>query len=239
MLSAFVAFSLAVLSDRPLISQPIPAAERLLAAELPRNLDGRLGFAYLVARREGHPQGGKHWLLGASVSSSSIAVNIRAAREVESELASTLTALGCEPFRLESGEVASVGPVLTARCTWEGLWALSALPGVEQVVPTFDYRIHRPLRPPTDESSREVETSQLTEAFHPRGAGKGVTVCDMDSGVDPFHPFFFHADGGAYDWLDLDGSGTFEPTVDAVDFNRNGEGDVDETLGVIKSSSPR
>ncbi|MCE1165090.1 MAG: S8 family serine peptidase, partial [Bacteroidetes bacterium] len=52
--------------------------------------------------------------------------------------------------------------------------------------------------------------------------GKGVVVGDVDSGVDIFSPFFFFADGGEFDWIDVDKDGKFTPGIDAVDLNRDG-----------------
>ena len=63
--------------------------------------------------------------------------------------------------------------------------------------------------------------------------GKGVVVGDVDSGVDIFSPFFFFADGGEFNWIDVDKDGEFTPGVDAVDFNKNGKADKDEILNFI------
>ena len=64
--------------------------------------------------------------------------------------------------------------------------------------------------------------------------GKGVVVGDVDSGIDIFSPFFFFADGGEFDWIDVNADGEFTPGIDAVDFNRNGKADPDEILNFIK-----
>lgn len=63
--------------------------------------------------------------------------------------------------------------------------------------------------------------------------GKGVVVGDVDSGIDIFNPFFFFADGGEYDWIDVNKDGEFTPGTDAVDFNKNGKADADEILNFI------
>ncbi len=64
--------------------------------------------------------------------------------------------------------------------------------------------------------------------------GKGVVVGDVDSGIDIFSPFFFFADGGEFDWIDVNNDGEFTPGIDAVDFNKNGKADPDEILNFIK-----
>jgi subtilisin family serine protease len=80
-------------------------------------------------------------------------------------------------------------------------------------------------------------TTVLKEKFLDKNGnpltGKGVVVGDIDSGVDIFSPFFFFADGGEYDWIDVDKDGEFTPGVDAVDFNKNGKADAGEILNFI------
>ncbi len=64
--------------------------------------------------------------------------------------------------------------------------------------------------------------------------GKGVVVGDVDSGIDVFHPFFFFADGGEYDWIDFDKNGIFTPGIDAVDINGDGVAKIDEILRYLE-----
>src|SRR5262249_38107638 len=52
--------------------------------------------------------------------------------------------------------------------------------------------------------------------------GKGVVVADIDTLADIFHPAFFYADAGYFDWIDVNGDGVFTPGVDAIDLNQNG-----------------
>lgn len=47
--------------------------------------------------------------------------------------------------------------------------------------------------------------------------GEGLAICDVDSGVDVFHPLLFRADGGVFAWIDVDGDGELTPGVDQVD----------------------
>ncbi len=73
-----------------------------------------------------------------------------------------------------------------------------------------------------------------------RSTGHGVVICDVDDGIDPFHPLFFKADGGYYSWFDEDGDGALTPGVDRVDFDRDGAPDgILELLeaGVVDSWS--
>lgn len=47
--------------------------------------------------------------------------------------------------------------------------------------------------------------------------GEGLTVCDIDSGIDVLHPMFFRDDGGGFDFVDVDEDGKLTPGVDTVD----------------------
>jgi subtilisin family serine protease len=60
--------------------------------------------------------------------------------------------------------------------------------------------------------------------------GKGVTVADVDSGIDVFHPDFFHADGGYRAWFDVDGDGKLTPGIDGIDVNDDGKIEGKEIL---------
>ena len=64
--------------------------------------------------------------------------------------------------------------------------------------------------------------------------GKGVVVGDVDSGIDIFHPMFFFADGGEFNWIDVDKDDKFSPGIDAVDFNKNGKAGVNEILQMLE-----
>jgi len=67
--------------------------------------------------------------------------------------------------------------------------------------------------------------------------GKGVVVGDIDSGIDVFHPFFFFADGGDFNWIDVDKDGKFTPGLDAVDLNGDGIANADEILQYIEMNN--
>jgi subtilisin family serine protease len=64
--------------------------------------------------------------------------------------------------------------------------------------------------------------------------GKGVVVGDVDSGVDIFSPFFFFADGGEFNWIDVDKDGKFTPGIDAIDFKGDGIASAGSVLRYIE-----
>lgn len=81
-------------------------------------------------------------------------------------------------------------------------------------------------------------TTILDEKFYDKEGnpltGKGVVVGDIDSGIDVFHPMFFFADGGEFEWIDVDEDGIFRPGKDAVDINKNGVAEKEEVLRYIE-----
>ena len=64
--------------------------------------------------------------------------------------------------------------------------------------------------------------------------GKGVVIGDVDSGIDVFHPMLFFADGGEFNWTDVDGDGKLDFGTDGIDLNGNGKIDNDEILRYFK-----
>lgn len=84
-------------------------------------------------------------------------------------------------------------------------------------------------------------TTQLKENFTGKNGlpltGKGVTIGDVDSGIDIFNPMFFYPDGGEYNFIDVDKNGIFTPGKDAVDLNNNGKAEKNEILGYIEMNN--
>lgn len=83
----------------------------------------------------------------------------------------------------------------------------------------------------------EITTVLKDKFFDKNGnplTGKGVVIGDVDSGIDIFHPMFFFADGGTFNWIDVNGDGEFTPGIDVVDINHDGKIDKSRTLRVLK-----
>jgi subtilisin family serine protease len=66
--------------------------------------------------------------------------------------------------------------------------------------------------------------------------GSGVTIADIDTGIDIYHPGFFKPDAGTFQWIDANRSGYFESGIDYVDLNSNGSPDTGEILRFYDSS---
>ncbi len=99
---------------------------------------------------------------------------------------------------------------------------VAALPRVERIV--LDGSPF-PSPPPLDVTTAEVQATDVWGTSAADGvplAGKGITLCDIDSGIDVFHPMFFRADGGYKAWIDVDGDGAFTDGVDGVDLDGSG-----------------
>lgn len=114
-----------------------------------------------------------------------------------------------------------------------GVRALEGLEGVREV------RVAPgPGLPPLDRSAGRLglEAARGAGGVNERWTGEGVLVADLDSHVDVFHPDFFFADAGWYDWLDVNGDGVFTPGVDAIDLDRDGEVDEGERARVLRAT---
>ena len=147
-----------------------------------------------------------------------------------------LEATGAVIVRHSDGSPSGVGKSVLARVTKEALEKASALPGIERIA--LD---GRPFSPPRPLDATAVETQM--KALWPKAkdgtgglTGQGITICDVDGGIDVFHPFFWRADGGYRDWVDVDGDGVFSPGVDAVDLDRDGAPEVLRVLDMVVTS---
>lgn len=127
------------------------------------------------------------------------------------------------------GRLARLGPIVCARLDATGLARLRHQDWVERV--ELDMRSWS--RPPLDLTVPEINADAVWSTLDDAGlgvTGHGVTIADLDSPVDVTHPLFFYADGGYFDWIDVNENGTFDPGVDAADLNGNGRADPDETI---------
>lgn len=214
------------------IPQSIPEVERLLRNP-PPTVDGRLGLAYVLGRTEEVEAGVLHPVLSNGVTATTVVLSLELAGPPRASDAVSLERVGCALHRLPSGGLANVGRFVTATCRWAELPRLATHPLVRRIEPMLGPSVVPSV--PASTTAREIEAVQLRQGLPRSGGGAGVLVADFDSGVDPFHPFLFRADGGGYDWLDRDGDGRFEPGIDCVDFNRNGRIDPGERLLLLKA----
>jgi len=162
-------------------------------------------------------------------SSTTLSVTLQATEELSPADVARLEALGASFHRRADSQVRHVGPHYTVDVPRDRIAQLAADPAIRRLEPTLP----PPPMPPTAVTGEDVGAQALWNrgpTAASRLDGTGVTILDIDVGVDVFHPAFFHADAGAYPWLDVDGDGWFDPDEDAVDLDGDGEVSAGEDL---------
>ncbi|MFO7655148.1 MAG: S8 family serine peptidase [Candidatus Krumholzibacteriia bacterium] len=111
----------------------------------------------------------------------------------------------------------------TVRPAWIPLAALPHLAERADVM-RVECAWRPPSVPPLARMIPQVEADRAWTVPSPLGGtvtGRGVIVCDMDTGVNVLHASLFRLSGESFTWLDVDGSGTLTDG-DAVDLDRDG-----------------
>ena len=125
-----------------------------------------------------------------------------------------------------------------ARCDAAGLMVLDtstaiekiSVPSVQKPVPMLDWtRTEIGAQP----SWYHAYTSAATAGNPWMLTGQGITIADIDSNMDISHPVFFRADAGYFAWVDVDHSGAFEPGIDGVDLDHDGDISEREVLQLV------
>jgi hypothetical protein len=129
------------------------------------------------------------------------------------------------------------GPFYPARGDEGGLLAIGAAPAVSRVTAPS---MQAP-RPPLDWTRVDIGAEP---AWYAAGepwplTGSGVTVADIDSGIEPFHPIFYRPDAGYFSWTDVDGDGLFAPGTDGVDLDGDGAITDVETVELVDAAAWR
>lgn len=219
-LLAAVAASLPAAASPPPSSSASPPSSPSASGAAPPVLDRALPLSFLARPRTDGVRGRRPAPLA-------VPVVVRFSRPVRPSDLDGLRAVGAsavEGFGATRGLPARLA---LADVPASALPRLAALPGVERV--TLDGAPF-PAPRPLDYTAALVQASDVWRA---RGAdalpidGHGVTLCDIDSGVDVFHPLLFRADGNGgkpyMPWVDVDGDGLFTPGVDGVDLRGDGQ----------------
>ena len=82
--------------------------------------------------------------------------------------------------------------------------------------------LNKPVARPLDVSSPLIGADQVWATQNWAGQdirGQGIRIANFDTGVDVYHPDFWHADGGTYNWIDNDGGGFTGGGGECVDLN--------------------
>jgi MYXO-CTERM domain-containing protein len=148
---------------------------------------------------------------------SDIPVTIRFDHQPTSTDIFALEDLGISAGRRASGSVVGHGRVVAARLPRGKVAELDAVAGIEAVeldgslIPS-----PRPLDGTSELIGAQATWREQTDQQISLD-GSGMTICDVDNGIDVFHPMFFRADGGAFDWIDVNENGSFDIGTDGVD----------------------
>jgi subtilisin family serine protease len=135
--------------------------------------------------------------------------------------------------------VRSYGRFVFARIDVVGAVSLASAPLVTSV------RVARTSRPhlPLDRSAALLSLdaargwASRSGAATDRFTGEGITIADLDSAIDVFHPAFFRGDAGYFDWIDVNGDGLFTLNMDAIDLDRDGMADPGETARLMRAAT--
>lgn len=197
----------------------VPACTLMRDSVCPQAVDGRLQWL-----RTRHVRGELRGELANAVP-----VTVRFAHTLDDKALAALDAAGWAP----AGQLANIVPLTIP---WEQFDTLLARRDIVQI----DADTTEDLVPPLDFSVPDIHGTAAWAISNtlPSGlTGAGITVADIDTGVDVFHPLLFRADGGTFSWLDVDGNGSFDPGQDAVDLNGNGTPEANENLRFVDGTS--
>jgi hypothetical protein len=160
-----------------------------------------------------------------------IPVVVRFTNELNDEIASEIQTLGIR-FSFGTPSLSSIGQYYLLRGSSESFKTIIARGLVSEIkIQTNTDHLHTT----RDVSIPEIDADTIWGKLDKMGmniTGEGILIADLDSGVDWWHPDLWFADGGEFDWLDVNVNGTFEYT-DAVDKDSSGTPTSDEMIGYI------
>ena len=136
-------------------------------------------------------------------------------------------------FYYLNGRVARTEAIYPVHVTWKAIGAFTDRADVMRLESAWKPGVY----PTLDVSAPEIEADSVwancTDNEGMPITGKGMIIAVFDSGIDVYHPSFFYADGDTLDWLDNNDNGIFDPGLDAVDLNGNGQYNGGEMLRIV------
>lgn len=209
-----------------IVSIQAVAARNTMAA--PSKIDSSLALLYSIhTQRPGHIPKDALDILDAD----GVKVNLKTSRDLSDEEEASVLAMGILP----EGRMHRRGRYC-ARMPWKSLLRLAEMDAVDSVECKWSPSVLPCLDVSASETGATAVWSMLSQTGVPI-TGQGIVVADFDTGVDVFHPGLWRADGGVYNWIDVNGNGVFDKGVDAVDLNRNGTANTGEILNYFKGSA--
>ncbi len=162
-----------------------------------------------------------------------IPASLRFDRILDPRSVEAIASSGIEFIRHPDGDLSRVGKIYRASVPLGSVSRLRELPHLIRAEVEWSPILLSPLEVTGDAvgaSAARLRPDELAVD------GSGTLIANIDSGVDIFHPHFFFADGGYFEWLDVDENQRFDPGVDAVDLDRDGEDDLNETLRLLDAT---
>ncbi|MFW6057330.1 MAG: S8 family serine peptidase [Persicimonas sp.] len=141
--------------------------------------------------------------------------------------------MGVDFERDADGGVLHLADVFAARVHFDLLERLGQQDDIRRVEATWQPGRLSPLEVTGELVGAPAARRRLAYA----GQGADSRLALIDTGIDVLHPAFFYADGGFFPWLDVNQNGVFDPGVDAVDLDRDGQPDHNETLRVLDATT--
>ncbi len=139
---------------------------------------------------------------------------------------------------LARGGKATASGAYLATVTETGLAYLLGEPGLLQVTNDLAKRLVQPLTGSARETRIQAARRALLAKDGTYLGGAGTKIADIDSGIDPFHPAFFRADGGAFAWVNVNKNGKFDLSTDGIDRDGDGEISPGERLRPLRAGIP-
>ncbi|MBI2389322.1 MAG: S8 family serine peptidase [Deltaproteobacteria bacterium] len=146
-----------------------------------------------------------------------------------------LTSLARAGVEWENGGAPLASGAYAAKITEPHLALLSAEPTLVRVTCDLPRNAPRPLELSATETGIDSARRMLRAKDGKLLDGTGTRIAAIDSGVFVFHPAFFRADAGTYAWVDVDGDGKLTPGVDGVDLDGSGTIEPTEVLRELKA----
>lgn len=146
---------------------------------------------------------------------------------------SRLRDAGIRLDRTESGAFVRIGSMYSGFVPWTAFETLRQMNSLVRAEATWQPAGTVPLETTGSLVGAHEARRQPDLALN----GDGITLADVDSSFYIFHPHFFRADAGWYDWIDVDGDGELTPGVDGVDLNDSGSIENDEILRVLDGAT--
>lgn len=164
-----------------------------------------------------------------------VQVSVRFEHELTAaEVAALEQELGLEFHRLD-GELCHVAAIYGVSVPLGQMAAFSQKPNVVQIE-----LLNKPVAaPPLDVSIPLIGADQVWVRQDWMGRdiqGQGIRVANFDSGVDVYHPDFWRADGGTYNWIDANSNNQFDPFTDYVDLSSDSFTQTNELLGYFDAT---